>query len=279
MTAIQYDNAEKALIARLQAMRETEHGNRAHLCTSQDPNRVPDPNDDVYDKPISTEHQEAFNEWNSYCWLCKSSWFFPKKYKQDEFLLTIGDIRSGTVEEKGDDMKASDGSQFKTCNLADYLEHGYFDLISFISFNQAAFPYIYKLTCCLSSLRTCEVGCERFFSIAGYVSNPRRTKLNVHNYERIAMLKRNMQQIYIDEELVLQDYINNEKNKLWDADNTREDIATVDLETDLFAENLGLAIDQALAPDDMEEEVGMVEEEVVQIDSDSDTDSDTCDDA
>jgi hypothetical protein len=62
---------------------------------------------------------------------------------------------------------------FKKCNLLDFInEMGYFDLVKFVGFNQQSFPFIYKFSCCLAALRTNEVVCERFFSIAGYVSNP-----------------------------------------------------------------------------------------------------------
>jgi hypothetical protein len=56
-----------------------------------------------------------------------------------------------------------------------------------------------------------KVGCERFFSIAGYVSNPKRTRLKVQHYEAIAILKRNMQQLFIDEDWVVQQYMQMKK--------------------------------------------------------------------
>lgn len=265
MTPEQFDNAEKELVGRLQAMRESETGHRALLCTSTSTDHPPDPNDDVYDNPISTEHQEAFNEWNAYCRLTKGGRFFPKRFKTDNNLLAIGDIRFGTVESRGDDMVAPIGSVFKKCNHADFITNGYYDLVSFLTFNKEAFPFIYKLACCLCSLRTCEVGCEKFFSIAGYVSNPRRTRLNVDNYERIAMLKRNMQQIYIDEEWVLQEYMRNDEQKLWDAQETRDDTAATALETEIYNEDLGLSPDQEIESD----------QDVIESDSESDTSTDT----
>jgi hypothetical protein len=80
--------------------------------------------------------------------------------------------------ERGEDIEAS--HPFKKCNLADFNDgRGYFDLVKFIGFNRQSFPFIYRRACCLASMRVNEVGCERFFSIAGYVSNPRRTSLKV----------------------------------------------------------------------------------------------------
>jgi hypothetical protein len=49
-----------------------------------------------------------------------------------------------------------------------------------------------------------EVGCEHFFSIAGYVSNTRQMRLKVK-------LKQNMQQIYFDEDWVVEQFQHMEK--------------------------------------------------------------------
>jgi hypothetical protein len=267
MTLEQFQHAEEDLLQRLQAMRETESGKRALMSKSSLGRKSYDPNDDIYDLPISTEQTEAFNEWNSYCGLTKMGECYPNKYKKDADHLKIGDIEFGTVEERGKDMEALPGSSFKKCNLADYITKGYFDLIGFVTFNKQAFPYIYKLTCCLSSLQTNEVGCERFFSIAGYVSNPRRARLNVHHYEKIAMLKRNLQQIYVDEEWIVREYLENEQNKSWDKIQTEQDVDVTHLEGLLYAEELGLSPDQEATYDG--------HAETIQDDSDSNSDTDS----
>jgi hypothetical protein len=134
------------------------------------------------------EHQVAHTEWMQYCSLLKHSKKFPKKFK-NEGLLKIGRITFGVVEERGDNIDAN--HPFKTCNLADFIDDkGYFNLVQFIGYNQKLFPFIYKLARCLAAMRMNEVGCEWFFSIAGYVSNARRTRLKVCHYEAMAMLKR-----------------------------------------------------------------------------------------
>jgi hypothetical protein len=110
------------------------------------------------------------NEWIQYQQIVKTSRHFPKKLKK-EGLVKIGEIRFGVFEERGEDLDAS--LPFRKCNLADFInETGYFDLVKFVGFNHKSFPFIYKRACCLAALRTNKVGCERFFSIAGYVSNP-----------------------------------------------------------------------------------------------------------
>jgi hypothetical protein len=45
-----------------------------------------------------------------------------------------------------------------------------------------------------------EVGCKRFFSMAVYVSNPRHTSLKVWHYKALAILKHNIQKIFIDKD-------------------------------------------------------------------------------
>jgi hAT family C-terminal dimerisation region len=152
------------------------------------------------------------------------------------------------------------------------VDGGYFDIIAFLTFNMKAFPFIYKLACCLASLRTNEVGCERFFSIAGYVSNPRRARLKVKHYETIAMLKRNMQQVYIDEGFVLREYMEMEKNKSWDKDQTVSDEVVTNFESKAYAEDLGLVVGEL--PSEFID--GVPDDDVISI-SDSDSDSDDSD--
>ena len=242
MTDHQYTAAETDLVSRLQAMRETESG--ARLLIPKAPTSATvlvDTLDDEYDQPISSEHQAAVNEWLQYQRIVKSGKFFPKKYKK-EGLLEYGDIRFGVVLERGEDIDTS--HPFKKCNLADFInDRGYFDLVKFIGYNRQSFPFIYKLACCLASMRVNEVGCERFFSIAGYVSNPRRTSLKVRHYEALAMLKQNIQKIYVDEDWVVQQYMHMEKNKSWDTTQTQEDELVAELELELYAGDHGVTVE------------------------------------
>jgi hypothetical protein len=126
--------------------------------------------DDEYDQPILSERQEAHSESMRYCALVKGSRKYPKQFKA-EGLLQIGPIKFGIVEEQGEDVATP---PFKKCNLADFIDGtGYFNMVKFLGFNRHVFPYLYKLACCLAAMKMNEVGCERFFSIAIYVSNPR----------------------------------------------------------------------------------------------------------
>ena len=113
------------------------------------------------------------------------------------------------------------------------------------------------------------MGCERFFSVAGYVSNPRRTSLKVRNYEAIAMLKRNMQHIYIDEKWVVHKYMRMEKGKDWDSLETQQDDLVVALEQEIYANENGVDIDLQ-ERNEPNEPI-----EPIEVDSDSSTDSES----
>ena len=267
MTDRQYDNAEADLIGRVQAMHEAECGARSLVPKETSSNEVMDDHDDVYDAPPSSEYQAAIEEFYNYCRIVKNKPKYPRKYKK-EGLITIGTIQLGMVEQPGDDLDAN--YPFVKCNLAEFIdENAYFDLIKFLDRNKKTFPYLYKLGCCLASLKTNEVGCERFFSQAGYVSNPRRTRLNVKNYGAMAMLKRNMQHVYIDEDWVVQQYLSLEKSKGWDAGETSQDNLVIALERELYAEEVGVNVASLPAIEPVEKEA---ERQVPNNNDDSDTD-------
>ena len=170
------------------------------------------------------------------------------------------------MEERGPDIKAS--RPFVNCNLSDFISSKrHFELVEFFTLQQVFFPHLYKLVVCLSSLRTNEVGCEQFFSQAGFVPDPRRTSLAVRNYESISMLKRNMQHVFINEEWVVNKYLEIDKSKSWNPKNTAMDTLVFNLEQEILAETMGVSVDD-LEGDDSEEEETAVEEPVGDNDGD-----------
>ena len=82
-----------------------------------------------------------------------------------------------------------------------------FSLLDFMSDHSKNLPTLWIRGQCEESRRIVEVGCERFFNLAGYVSSAKRTALLVRNYERLAMLSSLIQKVYIDEELVAEEYL------------------------------------------------------------------------
>ena len=51
------------------------------------------------------------------------------------------------------------------------------------------------------------MGCERFFNLSGYISSPKRTSLGVRTYERLAMLSNLIQNVYVNEERIAEEYL------------------------------------------------------------------------
>ena len=253
MTREQYKTAEHQLIGRMQGMMERESG----VLLVQDLASGSDDEDSAYlDDPVvrsmSTEREKATEEFHKYCNLCKMSRNRPKSYTGPVLKLGPADMRfkitMGKVETKGDDIRSQ--PPFVTCNLSDFIfDDGRFNLLGFMELQKDAFPTLYKLTVCLSSIRTNEVGCERFFSTAGYVSCPRRTSLNVRNYECLAALRSNMKQVYVNEEWVVEKYLEMEKAKSWKELDSPDDMRVLELEQQLFAENEGADI-ESLPPID-----------------------------
>jgi len=85
-------------------------------------------------------------------------------------------------------------------------------------------------------MRNVEVGCEHFFSLSGYISAPRRTRLGVRTYERIAMLASILPKVYIDREWVAKEYLRRCKAGKWKKENTKDALKCWNLERVLDAE-------------------------------------------
>ena len=85
-----------------------------------------------------------------------------------------------------------------------------------------------------------EVGCERFFSISGYVSSARRTTLGVRTYERLALLASILPKVYIDKDWVAKEYLRRCKEGAWKKASDDEALKCWNLERIIDAELLGL---------------------------------------
>jgi hypothetical protein len=63
------------------------------------------------------------------------------------------------------------------------------NLLTFFKDHETRFPTLFIIIVQREVLRrVVEVGCERFFGLSGYTSQPRRSMLGVRNYERIVLL-------------------------------------------------------------------------------------------
>ena len=142
-------------------------------------------------------------------------------------------IGQGTVRERGEDLKSGR-------NIADYLDKkGRMDLLTFFQHHKNEFPVLFVIVQREMSRRVVEVPCETFFGIAGYVAAPRRSQLNVRNYERVSMLSVMLRCIYIDPVLVAEEYLRRCKKGAWKPGSTAAALKCFNLERILDAEAMG----------------------------------------
>ena len=121
----------------------------------------------------------------------------------------VYEILVGPVAERGKDLPSRK-------NLADYIDKkGRMEVLKFFIDHKKMFPTMFILAQCEAAGKVVEVGCERFFGLAGYVSSPRRTRLGVRTYERLAMLASIVQSVFIDNEWVAKEYLRRCKNGSW----------------------------------------------------------------
>ena len=124
-------------------------------------------------------------------------------------------------------------------------------LLCFFSDHRTFFPTLWIVAQREASCRVVEVGCERFFGLSGYISSPRRTRLCVRTYERLAMLASIIQSVYIDPEWVANEYLKRCKAGSWKKENTVEALKCWNLERILEAESFGHAKPNALTMDQL----------------------------
>ena len=101
------------------------------------------------------------------------------------------------------------------------------------------FPSLWIIVQCESARSAVEVGCERFFSVSGYVSAPRRTRLGVRTYERLALMSVILNTIYIDKKWVAKEYLRRCKEGAWSEERTEEALKCWNLERVIEAELMG----------------------------------------
>ena len=106
------------------------------------------------------------------------------------------EIIVGLVISRGSDLPSGK-------NQAKYTDfRGRFEGVWFYTYHCKIFPTIFILVLIEAALKNAKVGCERFFSLSGYVSAPCRTRLGVRTYERIELLAVILPKVYIYKEWV-----------------------------------------------------------------------------
>ena len=170
------------------------------------------------------------------------------KYKKKEYLPTI-DRSKATVlygrDTRGKVQEILVGPVLKRGlnlpggrNLADYidLDNYMFDTTKFFLDHKGRFPDLWILVQCEAALRNVEVGRERFFSLSGYIFAPRRSRLGVRTYERLALLASILSKVYIDKDWVAKKYMRRCKAGAWKKENALEALKCWNLERVLDAE-------------------------------------------
>jgi len=145
----------------------------------------------------------------------------------------LREILVGPVLQPGKDLPSGK-------NLATYISaKGYFSLVDFFMDHKKVFPSLWIIVQCESARSAVEVGCERFFSVSGYVSAPRRTRLGVRTYERLALMSVILNTIYIDKKWVAKEYLRRCKEGAWSEERTEEALKCWNLERVIEAELMG----------------------------------------
>lgn len=169
----------------------------------------------------------------------KRSKYRPMFDKQDGHVLTgmyegsVKEIFVGPATKRGKDLPSGK-------NLIDYIDkQGRMCLLRFFGDHKDRFPTMWILVQREASRRVVEVGCERFFGLSGYISSPRRTRLGVRNYERLAMLSSILRVMYINPEWAAREYLTRSKSDTWKQANDDESLKCWNLERILEAEQFG----------------------------------------
>ncbi len=145
------------------------------------------------------------------------------------------------MEENGKDLPSGK-------NLGDYInEKGRMDV----------FPTLWIIAQREAAQRVVEVGCKRFFGLSGYISSPRRSRLGVRTYERVAKLASIIQNVYIANDWVAQHCIERGKRGSWKTENTEEALKCWNIERIIDAEQQGKDAPSELNMEDLlNEETG-----------------------
>jgi hypothetical protein len=171
---------------------------------------------------------------------------FTKSLKNVTDEGVVIEIGEGTVKKRGKDLPKPSGR-----NLADYMQsNGRFDLLPFFGDHKGIFPNINILIQREASRRVVEVGCERIFSIADYVSSPHRSNLNVRNYERLSLLAVILSRVYVSPKWVADEYLRRCKAGAWKKENTVESSKCFNIERIIKAEEKGLEAPDSLTVDE-----------------------------
>jgi hypothetical protein len=204
---------------------------------------------DGFVQPLEDHHYQQAEKELSQFEMFKQSKYIPE-LKYDRCISGVNEkgttfkIGCGSLIDRGEDLPSKK-------NLADYLDKkGRIDLLEFFNDHKDRFPNLFTIVQREASRRAVEVGCERFFGLSGYISQPRRSRLNVRNYERLAMLAYIMQSVFIDPKWVADEYLRRCKAGKWSNDSAEDALKCFNFERILDAEVFGMEVPGEISLDD-----------------------------
>jgi hypothetical protein len=255
MTDRQYDRARKDLV---QSMQDILDAASPIIVTAMDDSDIDmDSDDDALPQTENINYNLADKELSVFESF-KRSKYRPTFDRQNGHVLTgkyEGSVKEcfvGPATKRGKDLPSGK-------NLIDYInKQGRISLLHFFGDHKDRFPTMWILVQREASRRVVEVGCERFFGLSGYISSPRRTRLGVRNYERLAMLSSILRVMYINPEWVSKEYLTRCKSGTWKQTNDNESLKCWNLERILESEQFGEMKTKDLTMDDL---IGELEED------------------
>ena len=162
-----------------QAMQDYLDAKHPTLCADSDDENSNDSgsNDGYHVEKTNSNYNRAEEEFNTFESF-KRNKYRPKWARvNSEILSGIGhngnmqEINVGPVEENGKDLPSGK-------NLGDYInEKGRMDVLKFFEDHKKYFPTLWIIAQREAARRVVEVGCEQFFGLSGYISSPRRSRL------------------------------------------------------------------------------------------------------
>jgi hypothetical protein len=230
MTSEQYRLSRKAVISLLHDILDKDSVIVVHSSSDDD-----DSDDGVIEATGNSNYNRAVEEFTAF-----------ERFKKKRYLPTMKLTGQGCLKGSfgGKDQVlfvgpfVSYGKDLPSNkNIANYIDkNGRMDLLEFFEDHQKLSPTLWILAQRVASIRVVEVGCERFFAISGYVSAPRRSRLDVRNYERLAMLSTIIRKIYVDPKMVAAEYLKRCRLKQWKREDDEDALKCWNLEVKIESE-------------------------------------------
>lgn len=257
MTETQYDHAREAVVRLIQEELDSKNPITSSGAKDDDDNSLDGEiaeSDENDNRRLAEREMRRFESHKMQKYIPERK--LGRKLSNVDSKGRLIEVGVGPVKAKGDDLPSGK-------NIANYVDlKGRFDALAFFKDHSNTFPNLFIIALREASRRVVEVGCERFFGLSGYISQPRRSQLAVRNYERISLLASILASVYIDPKEVAAEYLARCKRGAWKKENTVESLKCFNLERMISAEEMGMAV-----PDDVELEQYMTGDvDVIELD-------------